>query len=403
MIDLNSIAQMRWFMGKGQPIRHLDEMDSTTIGGCKLQILQVEFENGSRDLYAAVDDESRMGALLTEGFCGAPSVQIYKGGEGQFVFSRASRIDRDSLAQAVSLGIEQSNSAFFVEGKYFFKLFRRLHAGIHPEQETLTHLNRNKFNGVPQVLGQAEYQKKGNSYAIGILENHVAGAKNAWDLFSQKEQDPESLGNAAFEIGCATARMHDALKNLKGTAQCPEEPPFDKLIWLLNASNKKNLIPLVKEILRRQDALENDSSRPRLFTPQRIHGDFHLGQVLLKNGNFTILDFEGEPARSLDYRRRLRNPAVDIAGMLRSFAYAEAVQQAQETDSGTPKTGIFDHGVYFLMGYSKETGIPIKQLEEETRPFILGKAIYEACYELEYRPKWFWIPEKALKSLIFKA
>jgi len=84
--------------------------------------------------------------------------------------------------------------------------------------------------------------------------------------------------------------------------------------------------------------------------------------------------------------------------MLRSFAYAEAVRQAnipEEKRSSEPCS----YGLNFLIGYSQESGIPIKQLEEESRPYILSKAVYEACYELEFRPDWFWIPEKALKEL----
>ena len=173
------ITSKRWFMGKGQPVRQINEMDRIEIAGCTLQILQVEFENHSRDLYATIEDESKTGAILAECFGGAPSVQIFKTDKGQFVFTRTSKIDKDALGQAIALGAEQSNSAFFVKGKYFFKLFRRLHAGLHPEQEILLQLNKKGFEGVPQLLGYAEYQTNGNSYAIGILENHIDGAKNA--------------------------------------------------------------------------------------------------------------------------------------------------------------------------------------------------------------------------------
>ena len=399
----SEITKKRWFMGKGQPVRLLEESDSVEIGGSKLQILQVEFENGSRDLYATIEDESKTGAILAEGFGAAPSVQIFKARNGQFVFSRTSRLDRNSLAQASPLGAEQSNSAFFVKGKYFFKLFRRLHAGIHPEQEILSQLNKNRFDAVPTLLGFLEYQKNGNSYAIGILENHLDGATNAWDLFTRELQEGSDLfAETAYQIGCATARMHAALKGLKGTPRLPEEPPFDKLIKLLKGGGKNSLIPRVEELRRLRSASQNDTNskvfQDSRFAPQRIHGDYHLGQLLYKDGNFTVLDFEGEPTRSLDYRRRVRSPAVDIAGMLRSFAYAEAVRKgkgARQDDSSRCNDG----SVHFLMGYSKESGIPIKQLEEETRPYVLDKAIYEACYELEFRPDWFWIPEKALKSL----
>lgn len=389
------ITSKRWFMGKGQPVRQVDEMDRIEIAGCTLQILQVEFENNSRDLYATIEDESKTGVLLAECFGGAPSVQIFKTDKGQFVFTRTSKIDKGALAQAIALGAEQSNSAFFVKGKYFFKLFRRLHAGLHPEQEILLQLNKKGFEGVPQLLGYAEYQTNGNSYAIGILENHVDGAKNAWDIFTG-EPTP-FLEHAAWLLGQTTAKMHLALKGLKGTGSQPEKPPFEKLVRLLKANGKKDLVPIVNKLSCSQESLLTKTTQG-CFVPQRIHGDYHLGQLLFNGTNFTVLDFEGEPTRTLDFRRRLRSPAADIAGMLRSFAYAEAVRQAnipEEKRSAEPSS----YGLNFLIGYSQESGIPIKQLEEESRPYILSKAVYEACYELEFRPDWFWIPEKALKEL----
>lgn len=395
---INDITSKRWFMGKGQPVRQIDEMDSAEIAGCKLQILQVEFENNSRDLYATIEDETKTGALLAECFGGAPSVQIFKTDKGQFVFTRTSKIDKETLAQAIALGAEQSNSAFFVKGKYFFKLFRRLHAGLHPEQEILLQLNKKGFEGVPQLLGYAEYQTNGNSYAIGILENHIDGAKNAWDIFTG-EPTP-FLEHAAWLLGQTTAKMHLALKGLKGTSSQPEKPPFEKLLKLLKANGKKDLVPIVNKLSYSQESLLTQPTQG-CFVPQRIHGDYHLGQLLFNGTNFTVLDFEGEPTRTLEFRRRLRSPAADIAGMLRSFAYAEAVRDANAPAEAKKKgtNSSSSYGLNFLVGYSKVSGIPIKQLEEDSRPYILSKAIYEACYELEFRPDWFWIPEKALKEL----
>ena len=156
-------------------------------------------------------------------------------------------------------------------------------------------------------------------------------------------------------------------------------------------------MPLVDKLSCSQEPSSSKQTQG-CFVPQRIHGDYHLGQLLFNGTNFTVLDFEGEPTRTLEFRRRLRSPAADIAGMLRSFAYAEAVRQAnipEQKRTAEPCS----YGLSFLIGYSQESGIPIKQLEEESRPYILSKAVYEACYELEFRPDWFWIPEKALKEL----
>ena len=410
---LSDISTKRWFMGKGQAIRQISEMDSAEIAGVQLQILKVEFENGTCDLYATMNDESKAGALLAEGFGSVAAIQAYKARNGFFKFQRFAELDRASLATATPLGAEQSNSAFFVKGKSFFKMFRRLQAGIHPEQEILSQLNATHFDGVPQLLGFIEYQDYTASYAIGILENHIEGATNAWDLMVRTPSEKTQSGcqnffaDAALELGRTTAQMHKALKDLDGTPVQPEEVPFDKLMALLQANGKQDLVARVETIAK--SATDIDSIAPvghsrvtdtsKILAPQRIHGDYHLGQLLYKDGKFIVLDFEGEPTRTLEYRRRLRSPAADIAGMLRSFAYASAVRQNNATEKCRDSVD-FEHlsAEAFLKGYSEESGITVQQLKEEASPYVLGKAIYEACYELEYRPDWFWIPEAALKS-----
>ncbi len=409
----SDISTKRWFMGKGQAIRQVSEMDSVEIAGVQLQILKVEFENGTSDLYATMSDESKAGALLAEGFGSFAAIQAYKARNGFFKFQRFAELDRASLATATPLGAEQSNSAFYVKGKSFFKMFRRLQAGIHPEQEILSQLNATHFDGVPQLLGFIEYQDYTASYAIGILENHIEDATSAWDLMVRTPSEKTQSGcqnffaDAALELGRTTAQMHKALKDLSGTAPRAEEVPFDKLIALLQANGKQDLVARVETIAK--SATDIDSIAPvghsrmtdtsKILVPQRIHGDYHLGQLLYKDGKFIVLDFEGEPTRTLEYRRRLRSPAADIAGMLRSFAYASAVRQNNATEKcrGGKEFEQFTAEA-FLQGYSQESGISVAQLKEEASPYVLGKAIYEACYELEYRPDWFWIPEAALKS-----
>ena len=399
-------------MGKGQTIRQISEMDSAKIADCELQILKVEFENGTNDLYITLNDESKVGALLAEGFGKNDAVQTYSARHGQFVFYCTGKIESTSIIHATALGAEQSNSAFFVKGKFFFKLFRRLQAGIHPEQEIISQLNKNQFEGVPRLLGHIEYESGNDSYALGILEEHIPDAQNAWDMFTDTQNgDIEFLRKAAFNLGSTTAKMHGALKELKGTPAQAEEVPLEKLISLLQANGKEGLVPIVqekqflsqqkKEIPERVREEKSDTSVPML-TPQRIHGDYHLGQLLYKDGKFIVLDFEGEPTRTLEYRRRVRSPAADIAGMLRSFAYANAVRsfdKLRNLDS-TRFSENFEKilSEAFLQGYSDEIRIPVDQIKEVTKPYIWGKAIYEACYELEFRPDWFWIPEQALKN-----
>ena len=375
------ITQKRWFMGKGRQIHSVEELDSFPIGGTKVSILQIRFEsdkNDESDYYCVIEDESKIGAVLAEYF-------------GQ-------KIPKETLLHAQPLNAEQSNSAFYSKGEFFFKLYRRLQVGEHPEAEILKHLSQKAAQGFPKIApelyGTFSLTKSGETRTLGILEEHIPDAQNAWDLMVRTPNEKTQSGHqnffadAAFELGRTTAQMHKALKDLEGTPAQAEEVPFDKLIGLLKANGKNHLIARVESI--RLQHVRNDKQNTSALKPQRIHGDYHLGQLLYKDGKFIVLDFEGEPTRTLEYRRRLRSPAADIAGMLRSFAYASAVRGDKEFEQITAEA--------FLQGYSRESGISVPQLKEEASPYVLGKAIYEACYELEYRPDWFWIPEAALKS-----
>lgn len=377
---IEDISRKRWFMGKGRQIRSIEELDSLPIGGTKVSIVQVLFESGERDYYCVIEDEFKIGAVLAEYF--------------------GPNFPKETLLHARPLNAEQSNSAFYSKGEFFFKLYRRLQVGEHPEAEIMKHLSQKAAQGLPKIApefyGEFSYTRDGETRTLGILEEHVPDAQNAWDLMVRTPNEKAQTGSqnffadAAFELGRTTAQMHKALKDLEGTPAQAEEVPFDKLIGLLKANGKENLIARVESIRSERVREDKLDTRAPTLTPQRIHGDYHLGQLLYKDGKFIVLDFEGEPTRTLEYRRRLRSPAADIAGMLRSFAYASAVRGDKEFEQVTAEA--------FLQGYSRESGISVPQLKEEASPYVLGKAIYEACYELEFRPDWFWIPEAALKS-----
>jgi maltose alpha-D-glucosyltransferase/alpha-amylase len=138
----------------------------------------------------------------------------------------------------------------------------------------------------------------------------------------------------------------------------------------------------------------------------RVHGDFHLGQVLWSEGDFYILDFEGEPARSLDERRRKASPLKDVAGMLRSFSYAayaglfiRAAGRPDEVERLEPWARTWSRwaGAAFLKGYLAVAGdAPLALLDL----FLIEKALYELNYELNNRPDWVRIPLRGLSELV---
>ena len=430
MNDMQGISSKRWFMGKGGKIESVKEEARANIAGNAIAIVRVTFnasENRAPDFYAIIEDESRIGNMLEEAFS-APE-KCYEASSGKIVFKRIRELTADahegnlqkSLSAIRPLDAEQSNSAF-ASDRLFFKLYRRLQAGAHPEVETLEHLEKEGLGAIPHFYGSCKYiDDSGNEYALGILEERLTCMQDAWTFFTQGKQDQESLTQAAFGLGEATAEMHRALNGLAGTQPQAPDIPFDKLESLLRkaigegdtAGNKMRaqssagnetralLASVAEKLLRLREiaAKSFDGTTETLFAPQRIHGDYHLGQVLVSAQSLTklassaqafkILDFEGEPTRSIDYRRALRSPLVDIAGMLRSFQYASAVGGH---DSAPCERA-------FLEGYARAAHVNTSDIERTATPYILAKAVYEACYELEFRPGWFHIPASALLEI----
>jgi len=381
-------------MGKNRDLSCIDTLDSAEVGGTRVRLVKVSFCDGENDIYAFIDNENAVGKMLEDAFLDGAQQSIFSGSKGYFSFKLISSFPRSNLANIRPISKEQSNSAFYLPGKFFFKLYRRLQPGLHPEAETLEALCRANSSRVPKLYATCSYKSKaGEIYTWGILEEHFADAKDAWSEFSQNMNSDD-----AFQLGMSTAQMHESLKILDGPYYMDVEPPFSKLEQLLETTTDTEYAPRIREKLSelrtRYGDLIRETQVRRAFRKQRIHGDYHLGQVLITqsaNGtkHFEIIDFEGEPTRSLDYRRMRRSPAVDVAGMLRSFAYAGAVSKTDPSEA--------QHN--FITGYSKVSGISVADIENETKPYILAKAVYEACYELEFRPDWFWIPAKALLEL----
>lgn len=400
---MQDIASKRWFMGKGRKIESIETVDRVAIGETFLSIVRVTFaasENCEPDLYAVIEDETRTADFFYDVF----SCEKAKYGttSGEFMFMQTEHfpvnISLHELFNIAPLDAEQSNSAFASE-HFFFKLYRRLLPGIHPEVEIMEQLDRKRSGVSPQLYGTCYYaDATGKRYTLGILEERATGMQDAWAYFNRVMDAP-----CAEALGIATAKMHRALRGLPGTPAQNPEIPFDKLEHLLNCatgSEMRELAEKVKATLPKLKRMAKDAfgapTGSELFAPQRVHGDYHLGQVLVSAADFKILDFEGEPSRTLEYRRALRSPLVDVAGMLRSFQYAGATSESDSTACERA----------FLEGYAQaahvdagNAQIDLDTLKRAATPYILAKAVYEACYELEFRPGWFHIPARALIEL----
>jgi maltose alpha-D-glucosyltransferase / alpha-amylase len=277
--------------------------------------------------------------------------------------------------------VEQSNTSLLYGNELFFKLFRKLDAGVNPDVEIARQLTRKGFEHTPDVVGELNYAQAGKASTLGVLKRYVPNEGDAWSYTldalggyferilthrpssrrvhldvaallecartEPTEEAHELLGpylESARLLGVRTAEMHGALASVIDRKEFAPEP-FSALYQRSLYQSMRNLSGRIFHALERRLELLPEAVRPlgaevlerrgeilermravvgEKMEAQRIrtHGDYHLGQVLYTGRDFVIIDFEGEPARALTERRLKRSPLSDVAGMLRSFSYA---------------------------------------------------------------------------------
>jgi maltose alpha-D-glucosyltransferase/alpha-amylase len=377
------------------------------------------------------------------------------GPEGQIVFEpmpdAVDVLQRPGEAQVMWLTAEQSNSSLVVDEAVMFKIFRRIQAGEHPEAEMSRYLTSHGFTNSPALLGEvARIAPNGERYALGIAQAFVRNQGDAWtwtlnqfnralDNLASREATAESRDDDiedyhafAGTIGRQLGTMHQVLAQpTQDEAFAPRKAGaeelsawserclglFDKALdaiagietWESEAAaaDAKRLLDRREELAALLQQLVK-SGIDSIVT--RIHGDFHLGQVLIASADAYIIDFEGEPARPLEERRRKASPMRDVAGLMRSFDYAAAATLdpknliANRIPPGRRLTLVtrLRRGAQraFLAAYQEAAaGLPGMDRNELLDFFLAEKAAYEICYEAANRPAWVPIPLSGLSRL----
>jgi maltose alpha-D-glucosyltransferase/alpha-amylase len=382
----------------------------------------------------------------------------------------------ENIESSNILKADQSNSAIIYDKLYFLKLYRKVEAGVNPEKEILKFLTYDsQFDYMPPLLGTLEMNRSPDkSITIAILEGFVDNSGSAYSYFydtvtrffeSMLGKNIEDLNNrqllkvAAIEsstennvdnfiieeffeemvrlLGKRTAELHIALSSQVENQDFESESfsvfyqrslyqsiqgYLNKTYQMLNKNKKKysdDVKTKIDEILNNDKKINNELkillSRKINTKKIRVHGDYHLGQLLFTGKDFVIIDFEGEPSRSLS-ERRLKRPAFkDVAGMLRSFDYvANAAlldnQIFGEKEQLYLKKFIAPWVEYisklFLNSYIENAMhkefIPVSKEEQKIllNVLLIEKVISEINYEINNRPTWIPIPLNGLISLL---
>lgn len=299
----------------------------------------------------------------------------------------------DLHGPGLSLGAEQSNTSLVFgdraePGAVVLKLFRRLTPSPNPDLEVSRRLGELGSAHVPAAIGWIE----GAGYTLGIAQPFLSGAVEGWSLaLSPAGAD---FAAEAERLGAMTAGLHADLRAAFGTRDRPAAELAavaagmrDRLDSAVRAVTA--LEPYAEAISAAYDDVAHLDGPLRV---QRVHGDYHLGQVLRTDDAWVALDFEGEPARPLRERVSPSSPLRDVAGMLRSLDYAAA--QRGDLEWSLPNRDAF------CAGYAAASGRDPRAELTLLRAYELDKAVYEVRYEADHRPEWIAIPLHGIARLV---
>lgn len=434
-------------------------------------ITEYEVE-GERYILADALENADFRNLLFEYMLGDRQLKI---NEGWLDFERGSNLKKPQKIESRLLDAEQSNTTVVYQDKYFLKIYRKLFRDLNPDYELASFLSeRTSYANSPAYAGSITWKRK-NFYMVtlGLMQEKIEHQGEAWGYFLGRVKQyfanldrhkvglqelpkvdlykPLALGDVPLRyieligldtlqkiqrLAQRTAEMHVALFSDKtDRVFAPVNFGSDYRVWLLNRliyqfENRFNLLELNYHKLSEQSqqfadyVLQNReeiNNKILSFDDEylnsariRIHGDYHLGQVLLSDDDFYILDFEGEPESTIRDRKVKQPPIKDVAGMLRSFHYAifatifglqeSRMSQEELMEAGgrfyRVIGGMFMHS-YTETAFANDLDIGYaREIDFLLRYHLFEKAIYELGYELNSRPDWVIIPLKGIIQIL---
>ncbi|HEY6499624.1 MAG TPA: phosphotransferase [Streptosporangiaceae bacterium] len=437
------LQEQRWFAGKGRTLRDLSVVADTEVvaGDPALRHLIVLVSHGAtadhyqifiglrhglpgwleharigtlddgRQVYDALHDPELTRALL-RAIAGNQTIST-------LTFHREPGAEIDTELDSIVLTAEQSNTSLVYGEQSILKVFRRVSPGPNPDLEVTSALNRLGSPHIAEPYGSIETVMDGVGTTLAILSTFLRTATDGWtlaatsvrDLYARDlyEGDTVSAAEAggdfsgeAHRLGVATAEVHQDLARAFGTEELTPDALHETAEEMYRRLDLA--AAAVPELARYVDMISNVySALAKINEPvpaQRVHGDYHLGQVMRTDAGWILLDFEGEPATPLAQRRARSSPLRDVAGMLRSFEYAARFQLLTNPDAGQLHDAASEwsrrNSNAFCAGYAEGGGLDPVANEVLLRALTLDKAVYEVMYEARHRPSWLQIPLESL-------
>jgi maltokinase len=437
------LVKQRWFAGKGRTVHDLAVVADTELvsGDPSLRHLIVCVSHGTTvDSYQLlIGLRSELPAELRHARIGAEDgMQVYDGLHdteltrpllgaiasdatiGPLRFYRIAGAPIETDVDSLVLTGEQSNTSLVFGESAIMKVFRRLAAGPNPDLEVAAALAKLGSRHVAEPYGWIETRMEGATTVLAILSRYLKAASDGWSLAATSVRDlyasqgtsarqgtSASLAGGDFageaeRLGMATAEVHADLADAFGTDELQPDAIREMAEQMFRRLDMA--IAAVPELARYADLIGSGySDLAKLTEPvpvQRVHGDYHLGQVMRTQTGWVVLDFEGEPATPLAQRRARSSPLRDVAGMLRSFDYAARHQLINHPEAirlaAVASDWVRRNSDAFCAGYAAAGGLDPKQNSVLLRALQLDKAVYEVIYEARHRPSWLSIPLESL-------
>jgi maltokinase len=423
------IAAQRWFAGFQGDALSVEATLPLTADGAVRSLFVRDAATGAEAVYQVpvVDDPERAiaGTTVADGphdpaFVAALLTLLLGDGaaDGEGATATGARIGWTGpvpeVVSAKVLSGEQSNTSVIVEARtadgaaagLMLKVFRALQHGENPDVVLQSAIAAAGSKRVPAtyaaLVGSWPDARVEGGVATGhlaVVQEFLPDTRDAWRVALDAARAGEDFTDRAAALGAATAEVHSVLGSVLPTAEPDEAARAGALASM--RSRAAQATALVPSLVDAGDAIEaaiasgTAGAWPRL---QRVHGDYHLGQVLLvPDRGWVLLDFEGEPLRPMAERSEPDLALRDVAGMLRSFDY---VAGTIEHEGGDARAWTEAARAAFLVGYEAQLGTSIAPYAALLRALELDKALYECVYEVRNRPTWLPIPQQAVHRLL---